>query len=134
VQSYGSKKLDASLLLIPIVGFLPASDPRVAGTVAAIERELIVDGFVLRSSRSLDRKRKPNEGAFLACNFWLVQNYALLGRMDDARALFERLLRLANDVGLLSEEYDIEGKRMIGNFPQTFSHATLVNTAVLLGQ
>jgi GH15 family glucan-1,4-alpha-glucosidase len=132
-QSFGSKKLDASLLLIPLVGFLPAGDERVAKTLAAIERELLFDGFVLRSSRSIARNGQPNEGAFLACNFWLVQNYALLGRMEQARELFERLLGLSNDVGLLSEEYDVVQQRLVGNFPQTFSHAVLVNTAVLLG-
>lgn len=133
VQSYGSKKLDASLLLIPMVGFLPASDERVAGTLAAIERELLFDGLVLRSSRSIARNGEPNEGAFIACNLWLVQNYAMIGRMEEATALFERLLGLANDVGLLSEEYDVVRQRLVGNFPQTFSHAVLVNTAVLLG-
>jgi GH15 family glucan-1,4-alpha-glucosidase len=132
VQSYGSKKLDASLLLIPLVGFLPAGDERVAGTLAAIERELLFDGLLLRSSRSIARDGQPNEGAFLACNFWLVQNYAKLGRIEEARALFERVLSLANDVGLLSEEYDVVAQRLVGNFPQTFSHAVLVNTAVLL--
>jgi GH15 family glucan-1,4-alpha-glucosidase len=133
VQSYGSKKLDASLLLIPIVGFLPAGDERVAGTLAALERELLFDGLLLRSSRSIARDGQPNEGAFIACNFWLVQNYAMLGRMEQARELFERLLGLSNDVGLLSEEYDVVERRLVGNFPQTFSHAVLVNTAVLLG-
>jgi GH15 family glucan-1,4-alpha-glucosidase len=132
-QSFGSKKLDASLLLIPLVGFLPAGDERVAATLAAIERELLFNGLVLRSSRSIARNGQPNEGAFLACNFWLVQNYAMLGRMEQARELFERLLALSNDVGLLSEEYDVVQRRLVGNFPQTFSHAVLVNTAVLLG-
>jgi GH15 family glucan-1,4-alpha-glucosidase len=133
VQSYGSKKLDASLLLMPMVGFLPAGDARVAATLAAIERELLFDGLLLRSSRSIARNGQPNEGAFFACNFWLVQNYAMLGRMEQARELFERLLGLANDVGLLAEEYDVVERRLVGNFPQTFSHAVLVNTALLLG-
>jgi GH15 family glucan-1,4-alpha-glucosidase len=132
VQSYGSKKLDASLLLIPLVGFLPAADARVMATVAALERELLFDGLLLRSSRSIARDGQPNEGAFIACSFWLVQNYAMLGRMDEARELFERLLGLSNDVGLLAEEYDVVERRLVGNFPQTFSHAVLVNTAVLL--
>jgi GH15 family glucan-1,4-alpha-glucosidase len=132
-QSYGSKKLDASQLLIPLVGFLPAADERVTATLAAIERELLFDGLLLRSSRSIARNGRPNEGAFIACNFWLVQNYAMLGRMQQAGDLFERLLGLANDVGLLAEEYDVVERRLVGNFPQTFSHAVLVNTALLLG-
>jgi GH15 family glucan-1,4-alpha-glucosidase len=130
VQSYGSTALDASLLLIPIVGFLPAEDPRVRGTVAAIERELLRNGLVLRYDTGTGTDGlPPGEGAFLACSFWLVDNYLLQGRTDDARVLFERLLAARNDVGLLAEEYDPVGKRQLGNFPQAFSHLALVNTA-----
>lgn len=130
VQSYGSKLLDASLLLIPLTGFLPPEDPRIRGTVAAVERELLRDGFVLRydTERAADGL-PPGEGAFLACSFWLADNYVLLGRHAEARAMFERLLGLANDVGLLAEEYDPRAGRMLGNFPQAFSHVALVNTA-----
>ncbi len=132
VQSYGGSQLDASLLMIPMVGFLPASDPRVRGTVDAIQRELVVDGLVLRyhpdDSASVDGL-PPGEGAFLACSFWLADNLALLGRLDEARAQFERLLELRNDVGLLAEEYDPKAGRQLGNFPQAFSHVALVNTA-----
>jgi GH15 family glucan-1,4-alpha-glucosidase len=130
VQSYGSTALDASLLLLPQVGFLPADDPRVRGTVAAIERELLRNGLVLRydTGAGVDGL-PPGEGAFLACSFWLVDNYILQGRLDEARALFERLLSLRNDVGLLSEQYDPAGKRQLGNFPQAFSHLALINTA-----
>ena len=130
-QSYGSPELDASLLLIPLVGFLPASDPRVHGTVEAIERDLVVDGFVLRyrtEEAGVDGL-PPGEGVFLPCSFWLVDCLELLGRHNDAHALFARLLALANDVGLLSEEYDPRAKRMLGNFPQAFTHLALVNSA-----
>ena len=129
-QHYGSDDLDASLLMIPLVGFLPATDNRVRSTVAAIERELTTDGFVNRyhTDESIDGL-PPGEGCFLACTFWLADNLALLGRADDARALFERLLSLRNDVGLLAEEYDPHGHRLLGNFPQAFSHVSLVNTA-----
>jgi GH15 family glucan-1,4-alpha-glucosidase len=130
VQAYGSKLLDASLLMMPLVGFLPATDPRVVGTVQAIERELKIDGLVKRYSTSrTDDGLPPGEGAFLACSFWLADNLALMGRRDEAVALFERLLALRNDVGLLSEEYDVSLGRMVGNFPQAFSHVGLVNTA-----
>jgi GH15 family glucan-1,4-alpha-glucosidase len=130
VQYYGAKDLDASLLMIPMVGFLPPSDPRVAGTVAAIERELTVDGFVRRyPTESHIDGLPPGEGAFLVCTFWLADNYALLGRYDQARAVFERLLSLRNDVGLLAEEYDVKRQRLVGNFPQAFSHIGLINTA-----
>ena len=130
VQSYGAKELDASLLLIAQVGFLPPTDPRVQGTVAAIERELLWHGLVLRyDSGSGADGLPPGEGAFLACSFWLVDNYILQGEYDKARALFDRLLSLRNDVGLLSEEYDPIGKRQLGNFPQAFSHLALINTA-----
>jgi GH15 family glucan-1,4-alpha-glucosidase len=130
VQSYGSKELDASLLMIPLVGFLPATDPRVIGTVAAIERLLLRDGFVARydTSSAVDGL-PPGEGALLPCTFWLADNLALQGRRDDAVRTFERLVGLANDVGLLSEEYDPHAGRLVGNFPQAFSHVGLVNTA-----
>jgi len=130
VQSYGSRELDASLLLIPLVGFLPADEPRVRGTVEAIERELLADGLVLRyrSDEGVDGL-PAGEGVFLPCSFWLVDCYELLGRHDDAHALFSRLVGLANDVGLLSEEYDPRERRLLGNFPQAFTHLTLVNTA-----
>jgi GH15 family glucan-1,4-alpha-glucosidase len=135
VQSYGGKELDASLLLLPAVGFLPPQDPRVRGTVAAIERRLMVDGFVLRyDTARTDDGLPPGEGAFLACSFWLADAYVLLGRMDDARNLFERLLALCNDVGLLSEEFDVRRGRLVGNFPQAFSHIALVNTAANLSR
>jgi GH15 family glucan-1,4-alpha-glucosidase len=129
-QAYGSEDLDASLLLIPLVGFLPATDPRVRSTVEVIEKDLVHDGFVLRYSGdgSVDGL-PPGEGAFLACTFWLCDNLSLLGRHDDARALFERLLDLRNDLGLLSEEYDPVTRRLVGNFPQAFSHVSLVNSA-----
>jgi GH15 family glucan-1,4-alpha-glucosidase len=130
VQSYGSKELDASLLLLPTMGFLPASDPRVLGTIQAVERHLFVDGFVLRYDSSTSPDGLPaGEGAFLACSFWLADAYALSGRVDDARRLFERLLSLRNDLGLLAEEYDTRARRLLGNFPQAFSHIALVNTA-----
>ncbi|HZD37042.1 MAG TPA: glycoside hydrolase family 15 protein [Actinomycetes bacterium] len=132
VQYYGGSQLDASLLMIPLVGFLPAGDPRVRGTVDAIQDELCVDGLVLRyhpdESASVDGL-PPGEGAFLACTFWLADNLALLGRRDEAREIFERLLELRNDVGLLAEEYDPKTHRQLGNFPQAFSHVPLVNTA-----
>jgi GH15 family glucan-1,4-alpha-glucosidase len=130
VQSYGVKALDASLLLLPIVGFLPPSDPRIRGTLAAIERDLMRDGFVLRykTTEGTDGL-PPGEGVFLACSFWLTDNYILQERLDDARDLFERLLSLRNDVGLLAEEYDPSTKRQLGNVPQAFSHLALINTA-----
>jgi len=135
VQSYGSKELDASLLLIPVAGFLPPEDPRVRGTVAAIEKRLLRDGFVDRydSGSGIDGL-PPGEGAFLPCSFWLADNYVLQGRYDDARALFDRLVAVANDVGLLAEEYDRRAKRLVGNFPQAFSHVSLINTAFNLAQ
>jgi GH15 family glucan-1,4-alpha-glucosidase len=131
VQSYGSKELDASLLLIPLVGFLPASDPRVRGTIEAIEKSLVVDGFVLRyrTHQTGVDGLPPGEGVFLPCSFWLVDCLELIGRHDDAYVLFERLLGLANDVGLLAEEYDPKAKRLLGNFPQAFTHLALVNSA-----
>jgi GH15 family glucan-1,4-alpha-glucosidase len=130
VQSYGSNELDASLLLMPAIGFLPPGDPRVRSTVEAIERELMVDGLVLRyRTGKTDDGLPPGEGAFLACTFWLADAYCLLGRLEDAERLFERLLKLRNDVGLLAEEYDSNRKRLVGNFPQAFSHISLINTA-----
>ena len=130
VQSYGSKELDASLLLLPTTGFLPPTDPRIRGTIAAIERHLLVDGLVLRYNSATTEDGLPaGEGAFLACSFWLADAYALLGRVDDAQRLFERLLALRNDLGLLAEEYDTRVQRLVGNFPQAFSHIALVNTA-----
>lgn len=130
VQAYGSKQLDASLLLIPELGFLPADDPRVHGTIEAVEKTLLKDGFVLRyDTAETDDGLPPGEGAFLACSFWLVNAYAMTRRRDEAIAMFERLLSLANDVGLLAEEYDTKHERQVGNFPQGFSHLSLIVTA-----
>jgi GH15 family glucan-1,4-alpha-glucosidase len=130
VQAYGSAQLDASLLMIPLVGFLPASDARVRSTIEAIGRELMVDGLVLRYHTANTNDGLPaGEGAFLACSFWYVDNLVLLGRRDEARQLFEHLLTLRNDVGLLAEEYDPRAKRQLGNFPQAFSHVALVSSA-----
>ena len=135
VRSYGSNEVDASLLLIPAMGFLPATDPRVVGTVAQVEKTLMKDGFVQRYDTSkANDGLPPGEGMFLACSFWLVDAYLMMGREKDGIELFERLLGLCNDVGLLSEEYDIEAKRLCGNFPQAFSHLALVNTACNLGR
>jgi GH15 family glucan-1,4-alpha-glucosidase len=136
-QYYGSKELDASVLMVPLVGFLPARDERVVGTVEAIQRELTQDGFVVRydstASDNVDGLT-GREGAFLACSFWLADDLNLIGRCDEAVELFERLVALRNDLGLLSEEYDPIAKRQVGNFPQAFSHVSLVNTAVGLSQ
>ena len=136
MQYYGSERLDASLLLIPLVGFLPADDPRVVGTVAAIERELLRDGFVERYRADHGNVEvdglPPGEGVFLPCSFWLAAVRAQQGRLDEAVELYERLLSLRNDLGLLSEEYDPERKRLLGNFPQAFTHLTLVETAFTL--
>jgi GH15 family glucan-1,4-alpha-glucosidase len=130
VQSYQSDVLDASALLIPLVGFLPPSDPRVKSTVATIERDLTENGLVLRYRHdSTDDGLPGGEGAFLACSFWLVDNLVLLGRREEAGALFDRLLSLRNDLGLLAEEYDASSGRMLGNFPQAFSHIALINSA-----
>jgi GH15 family glucan-1,4-alpha-glucosidase len=130
VQSYGSKELDASLLLLPTVGFLEPSDPRIKGTIEAVEKRLFVNGFLLRyDTHTSDDGLPAGEGAFLACTFWLADAYVLAGRIDDARELFERLLELRNDLGLLPEECDTRARRMVGNFPQAFSHVALVNTA-----
>jgi GH15 family glucan-1,4-alpha-glucosidase len=130
VQAYGTKELDASLLLTPAIGFLPADDPRVRGTVEAIERRLLVDGFVRRyDTYGTDDGLPPGEGAFLACSFWLADAYWLLGRAQDAQRMFDRLQGLCNDLGLLSEQYDPVHERLVGNFPQAFSHVALINTA-----
>jgi GH15 family glucan-1,4-alpha-glucosidase len=135
VQSYDSTALDASLLMIPLVGFLPATDPRVRATIAAIERELLHDGLVYRyATHPQVDGLPPGEGTFLMCTFWLADNYALIGRQADARAMFERLLALRNDVGLLSEQYDPVSRRLLGNFPQAFSHVALINTACQLSR
>jgi GH15 family glucan-1,4-alpha-glucosidase len=135
VQAYGSKELDASLLLITAIGFLPATDPRVCATVEAVERDLLVDGLVHRyRTAASDDGLPPGEGAFLACSFWLADAYCLIGRVQEAEELFDRLLALRNDVGLLAEEYDPRLKRMLGNFPQAFSHISLVNTAYNLSR
>jgi GH15 family glucan-1,4-alpha-glucosidase len=135
VQYYGSQALDASLLLIPMVGFLPADDARVLATIAAIEAELLEDGLVLRyavDTASAVDGLPPGEGVFLPCSFWLADCMAVTGRHAEAEALFERLLALRNDVGLLSEEFDPRTGHMQGNFPQALSHMALVNTARLL--
>src|SRR5262249_20669967 len=132
-QSYGSQRLDASLLVIPLVGFLPADDSRVVGTLAAIERELYRDGFVYRYAGDDEHDRvgglPAGEGAFIPCSFWLVDNFALQGRFDEAEELFERLLSLRNALGLLAEEWDPRTRRQLGNFPQAFTHVALVNSA-----
>ncbi len=129
-QSYGSEELDASLLLIPLLGFLPCTDPRVRGTIGAVERHLMPQGFVLRyETKNVDDGLPPGEGAFLACSFWMVCALSMLGRTEDAKRMFDRLLSLRNDVGLLAEEYDIGAKRQVGNFPQALSHISLINAA-----
>ena len=132
-QAFGTEALDAGLLLLPVIGFLPPDDPRIVGTVEAVERELLVDGFVLRyrTDETADGL-SGGEGAFLACSFWLVDSYVLLGRYDEAEELFERLCGLSNDLGLLAEEYDPRLRRQVGNFPQAFSHVALVSAAVHL--
>ncbi|AXC11820.1 Glucoamylase [Acidisarcina polymorpha] len=133
VQTYGSKMLDASLLLMPLVGFLPNEDPRIKGTIEAIEKHLVSDGLVLRYDTSkVDDGLPPGEGVFLACSFWMVNALKRIGREEDARKLFEHLLSLRNDLGLLSEEYDTTQKRQVGNFPQALSHIALVNAAFSL--
>jgi len=132
VQEFGGERLDASLLMVPLVGFLPPEDERVRGTMRAVEQELLRDGFVLRydpeTSSEVDHL-PPGEGAFLLCSFWLVDNYALAGRHPEARELFCRLLSIRNEVGLLTEEYDPQARRLLGNFPQAFSHVGLINSA-----
>jgi GH15 family glucan-1,4-alpha-glucosidase len=136
VQAYGSKRLDASLLLIPLVGFLPATDARIRGTLRAIEQRLLIDGeFVLRYEPENAGDGLPaGEGVFLACSFWLVDNYILQGRYTEARKLFDRLLSRCNDVGLLAEEFDPLTGRMLGNFPQAYSHVGLINSALNLSR
>src|SRR5262249_11328373 len=130
VQYYGSKDVDASLLQLATVGFLPVSDPRIAGTVRAVEQRLLVNGFVRRyETKTGVDGLAPGEGVFLACSFWLVDAYVLQGRRDDAEKLFKRLIGLCNDVGLLSEEYDPAARQLIGNFPQAYSHIGLINSA-----
>jgi GH15 family glucan-1,4-alpha-glucosidase len=132
-QSYGSEALDASVLLMPHTGFLPASDPRVRGTVAAVEKQLMRDGFVLRYATEAGADGLPgSEGAFLACSFWLVDNYSFAGRFDEAQAMFERLVGLRNHLGLFSEEYEPSLRRQIGNFPQAFTHLALITSAHIL--
>jgi GH15 family glucan-1,4-alpha-glucosidase len=129
-QAYGSKNLDASLLLLPLVGFLPAGDARIIGTVAAIEQDLMVDGFVRRyTPAETDDGLTGDEGTFLACTFWLADNLCLQGRLDEAREILDRVLAIRNDLGLLSEQYDPRSQRLLGNFPQAFSHVGLINTA-----
>src|SRR5262250_3016366 len=135
VQFYGGKELDASLLMIPLVGFLSPDDPRVRGTIAAIQSDLVRDGFVARYNPKEEVDGlPPGEGVFLPCTFWLADNLALQGRLSDAQQLFERLLSLCNDVGLLSEEYDSQKRRLVGNFPQAFTHVSLINTACNLSR
>jgi GH15 family glucan-1,4-alpha-glucosidase len=130
VESYGSQLLDASILLLPAVGFLPASDPRVRGTLAAVERHLMRDGFVLRHDpREVSGEQQPIEGAFLACSLWLADAYVLAGEVDKAQALFDRVVAVANDLGLLAEEFDSGEGRQTGNFPQALTHIALINTA-----
>jgi len=134
-QAYNKPALDASLLLIPALGFLPASDPRVQGTIKAVEKNLLRDGFVLRYQTDEAGDGLPGtEGAFLACSFWLVDAYAYSGRRREAEALFQRLLSLRNDLGLLSEEYEPRSGRLIGNFPQAFSHLALIHSASVLAE
>jgi GH15 family glucan-1,4-alpha-glucosidase len=135
VQAYGSPNLDASLLTMPLVGFLPADDPRVRGTVAAIQRELMHGGFVARyDTKATDDGLPAGEGTFLPCTFWYADNLALQGRREEAAAIFDRLLGLRNDVGLLSEEYDTRSRRLVGNFPQAFTHLGLISTALNLSR
>jgi len=133
VQSYGSKAMDASLLLLPLVGFLPVDDPRMASTLATNERRLMFDGLIFRyDTDQTEDGLPPGEGAFIACSLWFADTLILAGRRAEARAMFERILSLRNDVGLLAEEYDPRAKRQMGNFPQAFSHVALVNTALNL--
>jgi GH15 family glucan-1,4-alpha-glucosidase len=130
VESYGSTMLDASLLLLPAVGFLPPDDPRIRGTIDAIERHLMRDGFVLRHDpREVIDEEQPIEGAFLACTLWLADAHVLAGDAAKAQVLFDRVVAIANDVGLLAEEYDTRAKRQTGNFPQALTHIALINTA-----
>jgi GH15 family glucan-1,4-alpha-glucosidase len=132
-QYYGSKELDAAALTLVLVGFLPGSDPRVTGTIDAVRDGLGHDGFISRySTAETDDGLPGSEGQFLACSFWLVTALAMNGRLKESRELFERLLALTNDLGLLAEEYDVERKRQVGNFPQAFSHLALINAAVTI--
>jgi len=134
-QFYGSDELDAAMLMVPLVGFLPGDDERVIGTVAAIEKHLMSDGFVQRyHTHELDDGLPSGEGVFLPCSFWLVDALLMLERDDEAKALFEKLIAVANDLGLLSEEYDPSAKRLLGNFPQAFTHVGLVNSAYNLSK
>jgi GH15 family glucan-1,4-alpha-glucosidase len=134
-QYYGSKELDVSVLNIPLVGFLPGSDERVADTIDAVSSELSRDGFVSRYSTAVtDDGLSGDEGQFLACSFWLVSALAVNGRVDEARELFERVIALNNDLGLLAEEYDVKRQRQVGNFPQAFSHLTLIGAAVAIAK
>ena len=128
-QSYGSSMLDASVLLVPLTGFLAPDDPRIRRTVEAVEKHLMKDGFIRRYIPEGSDGLQGGEGAFIACSFWFVDNLVLIGRRDEARAMFERLISIRNDLGLLSEEYDVANRRMIGNFPQAFSHIALINSA-----
>jgi GH15 family glucan-1,4-alpha-glucosidase len=133
-QYYGGTELDASLLFLPLSGFLPADDPRVIGTVEALERELLQDGLLLRYTPVPEVDGLcGEEGVFLACSFWLASVYQMMGRKDDARRVFECAAATRNDLGLLAEEYDTRGKRQLGNFPQAFSHLALVSAAFRLG-
>jgi GH15 family glucan-1,4-alpha-glucosidase len=130
VECYGSQLLDASLLLLPSVGFLPATDPRILGTIAAIEKHLMRDGFVLRHDpREVSEEQQPIEGAFLACSLWLSDAYVLAGEIGKAQAIFDRVVAVANDLGLLAEEYDSGAGRQTGNFPQALTHIALINAA-----
>jgi GH15 family glucan-1,4-alpha-glucosidase len=130
VESYGSQLLDASILMLPAVGFLPATDPRVRGTIAAIEKYMMRDGFVLRHDpREVSDETQPIEGAFLACSLWLADAYVLAGELAKAQAIFDRVVAVANDLGLLAEEYDSGVGRQTGNFPQALTHIALINTA-----
>ena len=129
-QAYGSKELDASFLLVPLISFLPIEDPRIVGTIEAIQRELMVNGFVIRYRNTSGVDGLPGqEGTFLPCSLWLVSCLALLGRNDEAREIFARVVSVANDVGLFSEEYDTQRKRLVGNFPQAFTHVAFINAA-----
>ena len=132
VQAYDSELLDSNLLMMPLTGFLPIADSRVARTIEAIERTLMKDGLLMRYDARVDDGLPPGQGAFLPCSFWLVECLALAGRSNDARALFQRVAGLANDVGLLSEQYDSDARRLTGNFPQGFTHAALVSAALRL--
>jgi GH15 family glucan-1,4-alpha-glucosidase len=132
VQAYGSRYLDASLLAIPLVGFLPADDARVVQTVDAIMKTLMADGLLLRYDVAVDDGLPPGQGAFLPCTFWLVEALAAMDRRDEAAAILDRLLTLRNDVGLLAEQYDVGARRLTGNFPQAFSHVGLVNAVMAM--